>query len=103
MAEERPGRPAWDEAVVGLDRMAPPDPRLGPRWFTGARLNFAENLLRYADDRDALVFWNEAGRQRALSYRELSRRWREPPRRSGPTASSPAIGSPGSCPTFRRP
>ena len=23
------------------------------------------------DDRDALVFWNEAGRQRALSYREL--------------------------------
>ena len=27
--------------------MAPPDPALGPRWFPGARLNFAENLLRY--------------------------------------------------------
>ena len=61
----------WDEVVVGLDRMAPPDPGLGPRWFTGARLNFAENLLRFSDDREALVFWNERGRQRALTYREL--------------------------------
>ncbi|MDQ2673622.1 MAG: acetoacetate--CoA ligase, partial [Chloroflexota bacterium] len=61
----------WDEVVVGLDRMAPPDPVLGPRWFPGARLNFAENLLRYGDDREALVFWNELGRQRSLTYREL--------------------------------
>ena len=72
VAEERAGRPPWDQAVVGLDRMAPPDPSLGPRWFTGARLNFAENLLRFADDREALVFWNEQGRQRALTYRGLS-------------------------------
>ena len=71
IADERPGRDAWDEVVVGLDRMAPPDPKLGPRWFTGARLNFAENLLRYRDDRPALVFWNELGRQRELSYAEL--------------------------------
>jgi acetoacetyl-CoA synthetase len=71
VAEERPGRPPWDEVVVGLDRMAPPDPELGPRWFTGARLNFAENLLRHDDDRAALVFWNERGRQRVLSYSEL--------------------------------
>ena len=70
-AEERPGAPPWDEVVVGLDRMAPPDERLGPRWFTGARLNFAENLLRHDDDAEALVFWNERGRQRALSYRVL--------------------------------
>ena len=41
--------------------MAPPDPVLGPRWFLGARLNFAENLLRYQDEREALVFWNERG------------------------------------------
>ena len=61
----------WNEVVVGLERMAPPDPALGPRWFTGARLNFAENLLRFADEREALVFWNEQGRQRALTYREL--------------------------------
>jgi acetoacetyl-CoA synthetase len=71
LAQERPGRPPWDDVAVGLDRMAPPDPELGPRWFTGARLNFAENLLRYGDDREALVFWNEHGRQRSLTYREL--------------------------------
>ena len=48
VSDERPGREPWDEAVVGLDRMAPPDAERGPRWFTGARLNFAENLLRFA-------------------------------------------------------
>ena len=52
--------------------MAPPDPERGPRWFPGARLNFAENLLRYRDDHPALVFWNEQGRQRELSYLELN-------------------------------
>ena len=43
----------------------------GARWFPGVRLNFAENLLRFADGHEAIVFWNEAGRQRTLSYREL--------------------------------
>ena len=71
VCEERAGVAPWDEVVVGLDRMAPPDPVLGPRWFVGSRLNFAENLLRFADDRPALVFWNERGRQRTLTYREL--------------------------------
>ncbi|HVX41124.1 MAG TPA: AMP-binding protein, partial [Gemmatimonadaceae bacterium] len=60
-----------ERVLVGRDRMAPPDPDLGPRWFVGARLNFAENLLRYRDDREAIVFWNERGPQRRLSYREL--------------------------------
>jgi acetoacetyl-CoA synthetase len=71
ISEERTGRDAWDEVVIGLDRMAPPDPVLGPRWFLGARLNFAENLLRYSDDREALVSWNESGRRGALTYAEL--------------------------------
>jgi acetoacetyl-CoA synthetase len=71
VAEEPAGREPWDAVVVGLERMAPPDPVLGPRWFPGARLNFAENLLRYDDDRDALVFWNESGRRRSLSHHEL--------------------------------
>jgi acetoacetyl-CoA synthetase len=71
VADERPGKPPWDDVVIGLERMAPPDPKLGPRWFPGAKLNFAENLLRYSDDRPALVFWNELGRQRELSYAEL--------------------------------
>ncbi|MBA3579044.1 MAG: acetoacetate--CoA ligase [Gemmatimonadaceae bacterium] len=56
---------------VGLDRMAPPEPPLGPRWYPSLKLNFAENLLRYDDDRAALVFWNEEGRQRELSYAQL--------------------------------
>jgi len=71
VAEGRSGPTPWDDVVVGIDRMAPPDPTLGPRWFTGVRLNFAENLLRFDDDRDALVFWNERGRQRTVTYREL--------------------------------
>ncbi|HEY3012227.1 MAG TPA: acetoacetate--CoA ligase [Gemmatimonadales bacterium] len=72
VADGREDQLPWDEVVIGVDRMAPPDPNLGPRWFTGARLNFAENLLRYSDDRPALVFWNERGRQRELSYRALN-------------------------------
>ena len=51
--------------------MAPPDPVLGPRWFTGARLNFAENLLRRYDDAEALVLWTERGPGRRLTYAQL--------------------------------
>jgi acetoacetyl-CoA synthetase len=58
--------------VIGLERMAPPDPERGPRWFPGARLNFAENLLRHSDDQEALVSWNELGRQSSLTYAELN-------------------------------
>jgi acetoacetyl-CoA synthetase len=71
VGDDTPGD--WPRSPIGIDRMAPPDPELGPRWFPWARLNFAENLLRYADDRAAIVFWNEQGRQRELSYAELSR------------------------------
>jgi acetoacetyl-CoA synthetase len=62
-----------DEVVRGGDRMAPPDPVLGPRWFPAARLNFAENLLRWGDDREALVSWTEEGRRSVLTHRELRR------------------------------
>lgn len=72
IADERPGRAPWDEILVGGDRVAPPDPELGPRWFVGARLNFAENLLRYRDENPAIVFWNELGRQRSMTYAELA-------------------------------
>ena len=73
IADETPDGRSWDRVLVGADRMAPPDPARGPRWFTGARLNFAENLLRYRDDREALVLWTEEGAGRRLSYRELAR------------------------------
>jgi acetoacetyl-CoA synthetase len=71
VADEREGAPPWDTVAIGLDRMAPPDPDEGPAWFPGSRLNFAENLLRFDDDRDALVFWNETGRVSRLSFAEL--------------------------------
>ena len=71
VAEERPKREPGQDVVVGLERMAPPDPVLGPRWFPEARLNFAENLLRYADDRPAIVFWNGRGKQHELSFAQL--------------------------------
>ncbi len=46
----------------------------GARWFEGARLNFAENLLRHAGERpeqEALVAWNEHGQQQVFTYAEL--------------------------------
>ncbi|HXV39482.1 MAG TPA: acetoacetate--CoA ligase [Steroidobacteraceae bacterium] len=43
----------------------------GARWFPGTRLNFAENLLRGPDAEPALVFCNERGARRELSWREL--------------------------------
>ncbi len=64
----------WDAVLVGGDRMAPPDAGLGPRWFTGARMNFAENLLRYRGDRDAIVLYSEDDRapKRSLSFAQLA-------------------------------
>jgi acetoacetyl-CoA synthetase len=72
VADQRPGREPWDRILLGGDRMAPPDPELGPRWFAGAQLNFAENLLRRRDNQRALVFWNELGRRRTLTFAELA-------------------------------
>jgi len=54
-----------NEVVRHFDRMP------GAEWFPEARLNFAENLLRHRGDREALVSWNENGRQRVLTYTEL--------------------------------
>jgi acetoacetyl-CoA synthetase len=39
----------------------------GARWFPGARLNFAENLLRHGGPEPAIVFRNESGLRRELS------------------------------------
>ena len=49
------------------------DPKMpGATWFKGARLNFAENLLRCRDDRPALVSVREGGEVAArLTYAEL--------------------------------
>ncbi len=43
----------------------------GAHWFSGSELNFAENLLRFRDDRTALIFRGEDKVRRTLTYREL--------------------------------
>ena len=43
----------------------------GARWFPGASLNYAENLLRRRDDQDALVFWGETRVRCRLSHGQL--------------------------------
>ncbi|MCP4748567.1 MAG: acetoacetate--CoA ligase [Desulfobacteraceae bacterium] len=43
----------------------------GAKWFEGARLNFAEHLLRYRDDQTALIFYGEEQVRRKISYAEL--------------------------------
>ena len=43
----------------------------GARWFSGCKLNFAENLLRFRDDKIALIFKGEDSVRRTLTYKEL--------------------------------
>ncbi len=43
----------------------------GAKWFRGARLNYAENLLRFRDDRVAIHFRGESQVERSLTYEEL--------------------------------
>tara|TARA_A100001015_G_scaffold294411_1_gene372148 strand:- start:542 stop:1993 length:1452 start_codon:yes stop_codon:yes gene_type:complete len=43
----------------------------GAKWFSGAKLNFAENLLRFRDDRVAIKFKSEDKSVRELTYLEL--------------------------------
>ncbi|MDP7071526.1 MAG: acetoacetate--CoA ligase, partial [Candidatus Marinimicrobia bacterium] len=43
----------------------------GAEWFSGAQLNFAENLLRFRDDRIAICFKGEGQPLRKMTYAEL--------------------------------
>lgn len=56
----------YDTVVEHFDRMP------GARWFPGARLNYAENLLRFRDDRLALVATNDRGRRATYTFAELA-------------------------------
>ncbi|MDA8188909.1 MAG: acetoacetate--CoA ligase [Dehalococcoidales bacterium] len=55
----------YDEVVDDLSHFP------GARWFAGARLNFAENLLRHRDDRTAFVFRGETQKSARMTYAEL--------------------------------
>ncbi|HBG05679.1 MAG: acetoacetate--CoA ligase [Geobacteraceae bacterium GWC2_58_44] len=68
----------WDFGEViaskGFDQVVDDATRMpGARWFSGARLNFAENLLRFRDDATAIVFQGEGREAERLSYAELYR------------------------------
>ncbi|MDQ3006548.1 MAG: acetoacetate--CoA ligase [Chloroflexota bacterium] len=43
----------------------------GTKWFPGAKLNFAENLLRYRDDQLAFIFKGETQLSKHMTYAEL--------------------------------
>ena len=66
----------WDYASVVGDKGVAPylvegDRMPGAKWFPGARLNFAENLLRRRDAETAMVFWGEDKVKRQLTFGEL--------------------------------
>jgi acetoacetyl-CoA synthetase len=54
-----------DEVVDNLSKFP------GAGWFGGARLNFAENLLRYRDDHIAFIFKGETQKSAKMTYAEL--------------------------------
>lgn len=44
---------------------------LGTKWFDGLEFNFAQHLLRFNDDRVAIIAEDERERRRKITYREL--------------------------------
>jgi acetoacetyl-CoA synthetase len=57
----------WKSVVTDPHKMP------GARWFEGGKLNFARHLLRHQSDKTAIIFHNENGDRRSLSYAELNR------------------------------
>ena len=65
-------RADWGDGPVMANDAGEPSARMpGARFFPKAKLNFAENLLRYADDQPALIFRNERGTRKVVSYKDL--------------------------------
>jgi len=56
---------SYEQVVDDLTKMP------GAEWFVGARLNFAENLLRYRDDELAIIFKGENQEPVRLTYAKL--------------------------------
>ncbi len=54
------------ESVVDDDLKMP-----GAKWCPGVKLNFAENLLRYRDDKIALIFKGEGRKPQYITYKQL--------------------------------
>jgi acetoacetyl-CoA synthetase len=45
----------------------------GIQWFPGAKLNFAENLLKFKDDHLAFIFQGESKKTAQMTYKELNK------------------------------
>jgi acetoacetyl-CoA synthetase len=56
---------SYDQVIDDVTKMP------GAKWFQGAKLNFAENLLRYRDDQVALIFRGEDHDPVKITYAEL--------------------------------
>jgi len=57
----------YDQVVDDLNKFP------GAKWFVGAKMNFAENLLRYRDNHLAFIFRGETERSAKMTYEELYR------------------------------
>ncbi len=55
----------YDEAIEDITKFP------GAKWFPGARLNFAENLLRHRDDQLAFIFKGETQISKEMTYAEV--------------------------------
>ncbi len=55
----------YDNVIENRDKMP------GAKFFTGAHLNFAQNLLKYRSDNKALIFRGEDSVRREFTYNEL--------------------------------
>jgi len=83
------------DVLVDAERMP------GARWFVGAKLNFAANLLKFRDARPAIIFRDETGHRAELSYAELYRQVAELAdglRRAGVVAGDRIAGFVPNCP-----
>jgi len=68
----------WDHTGVIASRRADSpighEAMPGTEWFPGARLNFAENILRMTDDTPAIIAAAEGRETHTITWRELNRR-----------------------------
>ncbi len=67
---------AWDfldiKASKSFDRAIDDPAKMpGAKFFVNSRLNFAENLLRFRNDRPALIFRGEDSVRKSLTYNDL--------------------------------
>ncbi|WLP88884.1 acetoacetate--CoA ligase [Gordonia sp. NB41Y] len=62
----------FDILVDGIPADVLPDPVMpGARWFPGARVNYAENMLRHRGEGTAVVAVDEGGTTTAVSWEQL--------------------------------